>query len=62
MNKVHDRFIVIDKDTKNMKAFLCGSSSKDSGNSITMILQIKGVDSLIKTITALLTNPLLVLK
>ena len=49
-NKIHDRFIVIDYKTKDEKAYLCGSSSKDAGNRICAILQMNekdGVHSII---------------
>lgn len=37
---VHDRFIVIDYQSDTEKIYLCGSSSKDSGNKITTIIEI----------------------
>ncbi len=39
--KFHDRYIVLDFRTKNEMIFLCGSSSKDSGNKITTITRIE---------------------
>ena len=42
-NKVHDRFIIIDYDTKDEKVYLCGSSSKDTGNKISIILEVYSV-------------------
>ena len=43
-NKVfHDRFIFIDHGYKSEKGYQCGSSSKDSGNAITMIMSIEDV-------------------
>ena len=37
----HDRYIVIDYKTDNEIIYLCGSSSKDSGNSLTTIMEIE---------------------
>jgi len=31
----HDRFIVLDYETKDERVFLCGASSKDAGGRIT---------------------------
>ncbi len=56
MNKAHDRFIVLDYGTKNMRVYLCGSSSKDSGNKITAIVELKEVDVYNNMINNLLTN------
>ena len=39
-NRFHDRYIVIDYKTDNEKIYLSGSSSKDSGNKITTIMEI----------------------
>ena len=40
-NLCHDRFIIIDYSTDNEMVYLCGSSSKDAGNKMTTILEIK---------------------
>ena len=56
MNKVHDRFIILDYGTKNMKVYLCGSSSKDSGNKVTSIVELKGVEVYKDMINNLLAN------
>ena len=56
MNKAHDRFIVLDYGTKNMRVYLCGSSSKDSGNKVTAIVELKEVDVYNNMINNLLTN------
>ena len=61
-NKSHDRFIVIDYGTKDMKMYLCGSSSKDSGKKATMIIKLKEPDNHNKLIEKLLSNPELKLK
>ena len=39
-NKVHDRLIFVDYDTKNEKVYLCGPSSKDAGSKISAIIEI----------------------
>lgn len=61
-NKVHDRFIILDFGTKFMKVYLCGSSSKDSGNKITAIIGINDTDRYKECIRDLLNNPSLVLR
>ena len=40
-SKIHDRYILIDLFTDNEKIFLCGSSSKDTGNSRTSIVEVR---------------------
>lgn len=60
-NMIHDRYIILDNNTIDMKVFLCGSSSKDSGNKITMILQVNDISEYKTMIAALLRNPPLVL-
>lgn len=45
-NKIHDRFIIIDKDTENEKIYHCGGSSKDAGNKKTVISELKVTDEL----------------
>lgn len=61
-NKVHDRFIILDYGTKSMKVYLCGSSSKDSGNKITAIIEINEMDGYKECVKALLSNPALALR
>ena len=62
MKKSHDRFIILDFGTNNMKIYLCGSSSKDSGNRITTIMEIKQTEIYREMISKMLKNPPLVLK
>ncbi|MBR6273551.1 MAG: ORF6N domain-containing protein [Lachnospiraceae bacterium] len=62
MNKVHDRFIILDYETKFMKIYLCGSSSKDSGNKITAIIKINEINAYKDCLNGLLTNPTLILR
>ena len=61
-NKVHDRFIILDYGTKSMKVYLCGSSSKDSGNKITAIIEINETDGYKECVKILLSNPALTLR
>ena len=39
--KFHDRYVILDYDTRDEKLFHCGASSKDGGNKITTIMQIE---------------------
>ena len=39
-NRCHDRFIVIDYGTDKERVYLCGSSSKDTGDKITTIIEV----------------------
>ena len=57
MKKAHDRYIILDYGTKAMKIYHCGSSSKDAGNKITTITEIKEVDIYKDAIKDLLANP-----
>ena len=61
-NKSHDRYIILDFDLPSMKIYHCGASSKDAGNKITTIAEIKGIVDYKNTIRSLLSNPILVLK
>lgn len=62
MNKVHDRFIILDYGTKNIKIYLCGTSSKDSGNKITTIIEIKEMSVFNECVRDLLSNSTLILR
>ena len=53
---VHDRYIVIDYKDTNEKIYLCGASSKDAGNKVTTIIEIKQKDLYHPFIDALLDN------
>ncbi|MBQ3829585.1 MAG: hypothetical protein II813_01530, partial [Spirochaetales bacterium] len=62
MGASHDRFIVLDHVTEDERLFHCGSSSKDSGNRITVISEL--LDPYIRTmfskrLSELLGNPVL---
>ena len=58
----HDRYIIIDWDTKHQKIYHCGASSKDAGRRITSISEV--VDQMIykNIINNLLKNSVLQLK
>jgi len=58
----HDRYIIIDWNSKNQRIYHCGASSKDAGQRITSITEV--VDQMIYTdlINKLLKNPILKLK
>lgn len=61
-NKVHDRYIVIDNDTEDMKIYHCGSSIKDTGNRISTIIQIKDISEYRIMLNNLMKNKSLQLK
>lgn len=61
-DRAHDRYIVLDKGTAGMKAYLCGESSKDAGKRITTISRFRDTDILKRVLDELMTNPPLVLK
>ncbi len=62
MNKAHDRFIILDYGTKAMKVYLCGSSSKDSGNKVTAIVELKEVSIYKDMVNNLMMNQPFVLR
>ena len=64
MGASHDRFIVLDHGTEGERLYHCGSSSKDSGNRITVVSEL--LDPYIRTmfskrLSELIGNPQLVL-
>ena len=61
-NRAHDRYIVLDDGTKDMKVYHCGASSKDAGKKITTITRLADIDDYKITIRTLLGNPQLVLR
>ena len=61
-NKSHDRYIILDYALSTMRIYHCGASSKDAGNKITTITEIKGVDIYKNTIKSLLSNQNLILQ
>ena len=62
LHRSHDRYIVLDEGTKDMKVYHCGASSKDAGNRITTITRVSDIDEYKPTIKAMLGNPTLVLR
>jgi hypothetical protein len=62
LHRAHDRYIVLDDGTKDMKVYHCGASSKDAGNRITTITRIMDIDDYKIMIKTMLGNPTLVLK
>ncbi len=61
-NKGHDRYIILDYDTKEIKVYHCGASSKDAGKKITSIMQVNDISNYVDMVKALLANPPLLLK
>ena len=59
--KFHSRFIIIDYPNPDWILYLCGGSSKDSGNKINPIIKIDEKDLYIKSINEVLNNKLLVI-
>ena len=60
--RAHDRYIVLDEGTKDMKVYHCGASSKDAGKKITTITRLADIGDYRNTIRTLLGNPPLVLR
>ncbi|MBR0091194.1 MAG: ORF6N domain-containing protein [Lachnospiraceae bacterium] len=61
-NAVHDRYIVLDYGTKDMKVYHCGASSKDAGNKITTISRVMDISAYKNTMKLLMNKPQLVLR
>ena len=62
LHRAHDRYIVLDEGTKDMKVYHCGASSKDAGKRITPITRIMNIDDYKATIKMMLGNPALTLR
>ena len=60
--RAHDRYIILDNGTKDMKVYHCGASSKDAGKRITTISRMMEITGYKELIKELLSNPSLVLK
>ena len=60
--KVHDRYIILDCGTSDMKVYHCGASSKDAGKKITTITQVKDISAYKDMVKDLLENLPLLLK
>ena len=54
--RVHDRYIIIDYNTKAEKIYHCGASSKDAGNKVTTIMKIEEPQSYHKFINEMILN------
>ena len=61
-NKAHDRYIILDYNTKDMKVYHCGASSKDAGKKITTITQVKDISNYKEMVKQLTANPPLALR
>ena len=62
LHRAHDRYIVLDEGTKDMKVYHCGASSKDAGKRITTITRIMNIDDYKATIKMMFGNPTLTLR
>ncbi len=62
LHRAHDRYIVLDEGTKDMKVYHCGASSKDAGKRITTITRIIDINDYKAAINAMLGNPVHVLR
>ena len=60
--RAHDRYIVLDYGTKELKVYHCGASSKDAGRRITSISEVKEPQGYKEAIKEMLNNPELKLK
>lgn len=60
--RAHDRYIVLDNGTTDMRVYLCGASSKDAGKRLTTITRLIGIDEYKRTVSELLANAPLTLK
>lgn len=58
----HDRYIVLDYDTKTEKIYHCGASSKDAGDKVTTITEVADCQVYHQIVDALLQNPVLTLR
>ena len=56
-NKAHDRYIILDYNTKDMKVYHCGASSKDAGKKITTITQVEDISYYKEMVKELIANP-----
>ena len=56
----HDRYIILDYGLDSEKIYLCGASSKDSGNKINTIAKVSEKEVYIELINEILNNDKLV--
>ena len=59
--KAHDRYIILDYDTDDMKVYHCGASSKDAGKKITTITKLMDITGYVDMVKKLMVNPSLTL-
>ena len=60
-NRFHDRYIILDFNTKNYMIYHCGASSKDSGNRINTITELLEKEVYIDLINEVLNNEELII-
>lgn len=61
-NMCHDRLIILDYNTNSEKYFLCGGSSKDAGDKISVITQLDNNTILKQIMPSFFSNPDLIIK
>jgi hypothetical protein len=61
-NKIHDRYIVLDYGTRDMKIYHCGTSSNSAGGKVTTITELKETNVYKEMIKGLLSHPVLKMK
>ena len=61
-NKIHDRYIVLDYGTRDMKIYHCGTSSNNAGGKVTTITELKETNVYKDMIKNLLSHPVLKMK
>ena len=62
IHQCHDRYIVLDHETSDVKVYHCGASSKDAGKRITTITRIKDERYYRSFVREMLSNPELLLR
>ena len=60
-NEFHDRYIVIDHNTKEEMIYHCGASSKDGGNKVTTIDRLERIEEYKSLIDKMIGNDYLIL-
>ena len=60
-NEFHDRYIVIDHNTKEEMIYHCGASSKDGGNKVTTIDRLERIEEYKSLIDKMIENDYLIL-
>lgn len=57
LGKIHDRFIILDYDTKHEIVNHCGTSSKDAGSKMCTIIKLTDISASALEIQTILANP-----